>query len=165
MNMVAEDKDAFMDEWRAYTPSQRFDQQFLTDASIPAEIRKMMSIADLQPERQNMEFPINNEEDAQTYKSMSTLADNFYKAKWDHYVDKTLSQMKIIARDYDREVAEEVEKDMKERVELMYSYDDIANDRHILRDRFLHEMNKKTTLKDIGAKLDEFILDSKANMG
>ena len=25
-------------------------------------------------------------------------------------------------------------------------------------------MNKKTTLKDIGYKLDEFILDSKANM-
>jgi len=54
---------------------------------------------------------------------------------------------------------------MKERVELMYSYDDIRHDRHILRNRFLHEMNKKTTLRDIGAKLDEFILDSKANMG
>lgn len=96
---------------------------------------------------------------------MSTLAENFYKAKWDHYVDKTLSRFKLRARDYDREVAEEVEKDMKERVELMYSFDDIANDRYILRNRFLHEMNKKTTLKDIGAKLDEFILDSKANMG
>lgn len=53
--------------------------------------------------------------------------------------------------------------DMKERVEMMYSYDDISNDRHILRNRFIREMNKKTTLRDIGAKLDEFILDSKAN--
>lgn len=93
------------------------------------------------------------------------MAESFYKAKWDHYVDRTLSRLKFRSREYDREIAEEVEKDMKERVELMYSFDDIRNDRYILRDRFLHEMNKKTTLKDIGAKLDEFILDSKANMG
>jgi small subunit ribosomal protein S9 len=124
-----------------------------------------MSLADLEPERPNMDFPILSEEDAQTYKSMSTLAESFYKAKWDHYVDRTLSRLKFRSREYDREIAEEVEKDMKERVELMYSFDDIRNDRYILRDRFLHEMNKKTTLKDIGAKLDEFILDSKANMG
>ena len=112
-----------------------------------------------------MEFPIFNEEDAQTYKSMSFLSEAFYKAKWDHYVDQTLSRFKLRASEYDREIAEEVENDMKERVELMYSYDDIVHDRHILRNRFLHEMNKKTTLRDIGAKLDEFVLDSKANMG
>ena len=124
----------------------------------------MMSIADLQPERQNMEFPIYNEEDSQTYKAMSTLSQGFYKAKWDHYVDSTLSQFKLMASEYDREIWEEKEKDMKERVELMYSYDDVEHDRYVLRNRFLHEMNKKTNLRDIGAKLDEFILDSKANM-
>lgn len=96
---------------------------------------------------------------------MSSLAEGFYKAKWDHYVDRTLSRLKLRSREYDREIAEEVEKDMKERVEIMYSFDDIRHDRHVLRNRFLNEMNKKTTLKDIGAKLDEFILDSKANMG
>ena len=64
----------------------------------------------------------------------------------------------------DQELGEEYDKDMKERVELMYSYDDFKHDRHILRDRFLNEMNRKTTLKDIGAKLDEFMLDNKANM-
>ena len=96
---------------------------------------------------------------------MSSLSEAFYKAKWDHYVDQTLSRFKLRASEYDREIAEEVENDMKERVELMYSYDDIVHDRHILRNRFLHEMNKKTTLRDIGAKLDEFVLDSKANMG
>lgn len=53
-----------MDDWKGYTPIQRFDQEFLTEASIPAEIRKLMSLADLEPERQNMDFPILNEEDA-----------------------------------------------------------------------------------------------------
>lgn len=163
--MVAEDKDSFLDEWKGYSPAQRFGQEFLTDASIPAEIRKLMSLADLEPEKPNMDFPIQNEEDSQNYKSLTTLSENFYKAKWDHYVDRTLSRLKLRSREYDREIAEEVEKDMKERVEIMYSFDDVRNDRYVLRDRFLHEMNKKTTLRDIGAKLDEFILDSKANMG
>jgi len=62
----------------------------------------MMSVADLQPERQNMEFPIFDEEDAQTYKSMSDLSEAFYKAKWDHYVDQTLSRFKLRASEYDR---------------------------------------------------------------
>lgn len=94
---------------------------------------------------------------------MNELAGGYYKAKWDHYVDQTLSKLKITSKDHDREWAIEHDKDMKERVEIMYSFDDIAHDRHVLRDRFLKEMNKKTTLKDIGRKLDEFILDAKAN--
>ena len=44
----------------------------------------------------------------------------------------------------------------------MYNYLDYDNNRHRLRDRFANEMHKKTNLKDVGEKLDEFILDSKA---
>lgn len=51
---------------------------------------------------------------------------------------------------------------MEQRVEFMYNYLDYRNDRHRLRERFATEMHKKTTLKDIGEKLDEIILDSKA---
>lgn len=69
----------------------------------------------------------------------------------------------MTSAEYDKEWAENYDKDMKERVELMYSFDDIRNNRHVLRNKFMHEMNKKTTLKDIGAKLDDFILDSKAD--
>ena len=39
---------------------------------------------------------------------------------------------------------------------------DFDNDRARVRSRFLNEMHKKTSLKDIGDKLDEFILSSKA---
>jgi hypothetical protein len=135
----------------------------LSDANIPSEIRKLMGVADLQRELQNLEYPIHNEEDAQNYRSINELAGGYYKAKWDHHVDKTLSQLKITTQEHDREWAENFDRDMKERVEIMYSYDDISNDRHILRNQFVREMNKKTTLRDIGSKLDEFILDSKAN--
>ncbi len=47
----------------------------------------------------------------------------------------------------------------------MYNYLDYKGDRHKVRQRFLNEMNKKTTLEDIGLILDEFVLDSKANVG
>lgn len=53
---------------------------------------------------------------------------------------------------------------MKRRVEFMYDYLDFDNDRARVRNKFLFEMHKKTTVKDIGEKLDEFILSSKASV-
>lgn len=96
---------------------------------------------------------------------MNQMAEPYFKAKWDHYIDSNLSRLKFTAYELDLEMAAEFDIDMKERVELMYSYDDFRHERKLLRNKFLNEMNKKTTLKDIGAKLDEFILDSKANLG
>jgi hypothetical protein len=46
----------------------------------------------------------------------------------------------------------------------MYNYFDFDNDRARVRHRFIKEMNKKTTLKDIGEMLDKFILDDKAEL-
>jgi len=45
----------------------------------------------------------------------------------------------------------------------MYNYLDFKCDRHRVRDRFMKEVNKKTTIEDIGGLLDRFVLDSKAN--
>lgn len=47
----------------------------------------------------------------------------------------------------------------------MYNYLDYDNDRHRVRERFVNEMNQKTTLEDIGGLLDKFILDSQAATG
>lgn len=44
----------------------------------------------------------------------------------------------------------------------MFSYGDYNNDRTEIRNRFMKQMHKKTTLKDIGADLDEMVLMSKA---
>jgi hypothetical protein len=46
----------------------------------------------------------------------------------------------------------------------MYSYLDFYNDRHACRERFVKEINKKTTLEDVGKQLDKFVLDSKASL-
>ena len=51
---------------------------------------------------------------------------------------------------------------VRSRAEHMYNYFDYDNDRSRVRKRFLEEMDKRTTLKDIGEMLDKFILDEKA---
>ena len=58
--------------------------------------------------------------------------------------------------------AEEYDRWIKRRVEYMYDYIDFDNERVNVRTRFLNEMHKKTTMQDIGEKLDEFIYSSKA---
>ena len=44
----------------------------------------------------------------------------------------------------------------------MFNYMDYNNDRSRVRSRFLREMNKKTTLEDIGRLLDRFVIDEQA---
>jgi hypothetical protein len=43
----------------------------------------------------------------------------------------------------------------------MFNYADYDNDRARVKARFLKEVNKKTTLKDIGELLDKLILNEK----
>jgi small subunit ribosomal protein S9 len=51
---------------------------------------------------------------------------------------------------------------MKQKLDFMYNYADFDNDRITMRTKFLKEMNKKTSLKDIGETLDDLVLDNKA---
>ena len=44
----------------------------------------------------------------------------------------------------------------------MFNYLDYDNDRVRIRERFVKEMNKKTTLEDIGKALDKFMVEEKA---
>ena len=88
----------------------------------------------------------------------------YFTAKWKWYVDQKMSQVRLTMRDIEesRYHAEQYDEWIEQRVDFMYNYLDYNNDRYQLREKFAHEMHKKTTLKDIGEKLDEFILDSKA---
>ena len=72
--------------------------------------------------------------------------------------------MKLTMRDVEqeREYAEQYDEWVEQRVEFMYNYLDYNSNRQQMRERFAREMHKKTSLKDVGEKLDEFILDSKA---
>lgn len=72
--------------------------------------------------------------------------------------------MKYTTKEYydKKEVLEEEDSWMDAKIEYMYNYLDFDHDRARVRTRFLKEMNKRTTLKDIGETLDKLIYDSKA---
>ena len=46
----------------------------------------------------------------------------------------------------------------------MFNYLDFNNDRSVVREKFINEAHKKTTLADIGRALDRFIINEKAEM-
>ena len=89
----------------------------------------------------------------------------YFDAKWKWFVDAKMSQLKLTMKDIEEAKyhAEQYDPWIEKRVDFMYNYLDYDNDRYRLREKFAHEMHKKTTLKDVGEKLDEFILESKAN--
>lgn len=85
-------------------------------------------------------------------------------AKWDHYVDQKLKQLELTTKwmDWYRKEAEEHDRLVTERMNYMYTYYDYRHDRQKARARFLKHANRKSTLGDIGALLDKWTLDSKA---
>jgi len=89
-----------------------------------------------------------------------------FEAKWKWYKERTYEQFGATNDDIEKDavIAEEYDAWMKERVEFMYDYMDFDNDRTRVRTKFLNEMHKKTTVRDIGEKLDEFVLSSKASI-
>ena len=62
-----------------------------------------------------------------------------------------------------REDVEAHDKRVKERADFMFDYLDFDNDRVRIRNKFIREMNKRTTLEDIGRVLDKFIIDEQAD--
>lgn len=51
---------------------------------------------------------------------------------------------------------------MRGKITHMYDYLDFDTDRAVARAKFLKEMNKRSTLADIGEELDKLVIDSKA---
>jgi len=51
---------------------------------------------------------------------------------------------------------------MESKLDFMYQNLDYDYDRLRVRDKFLNEVNRRTTLVDIGETLDKLIVDSKA---
>ncbi len=88
----------------------------------------------------------------------------YYRSKWDYYVQIKMDQLKMTTRNIEYQIFEAGIKDerAKIRADYMYNYMDYNNDRARVRDRFMKEMNKKTTLEDIGRELDKMLIDEKA---
>jgi len=72
--------------------------------------------------------------------------------------------MQYTTKDFEerKEVLEAHDYHMKEKLDFMYNYADFDHDRHRVRDKFLNEMNKRTSLADIGETLEQLHYESKA---
>jgi len=163
-DILTDEKDNIMANVPGYSPFQRVPQEFKDNASIPPEIRKLLNLNE--PEKQNLFAPVENEDDAEAVHDYELL-DKYVKAKYDFHIDAVLRRAKVSFKDLEEKtaVAKEWDDHMTPRVDFMYNYLDFYNDRHRVRERFVNEINKKTTLEDIGKHLDRFVLDSKAKLG
>ena len=145
-----------------FEPFSQYEDELKNDVTIAPEVRKYMSLN--QPELQNIFNPVVDEDSRQKYIDSNELRKRLFEAKWEWHKDRTLGQFKATTMEIEEEkaIAEDYDRWMKPRVEFMYNYMDFDNERHKMRDKFLNQMHKKTTVKDIGEKLDEFIWSSKA---
>lgn len=135
---------------------------------LPAEFRKLFNQVNNIPEMQSgIRGFVFNETQAREHEYKDELREKYFRAKWDYYVKESLSKLKILHKDLEEaaSVADGLnghDAQKQKRAEYMYSFADYDNDRAKVRERFITEYNKKTTLKDIGEMLDKFVLDEKA---
>ena len=128
---------------------------------------------DLHPELKKMMYStlyekpdhaVNNEEEAQNYEDMQDLRLNYFKAKKTFFDDAFENQLTFKTLEFQEKAAiyEQQDKWMGDKIDYMYNYLDFDHERETVRRKFLQEMNKRTTLQDIGESLDKMVIDSKA---
>jgi hypothetical protein len=145
-----------------YMPEFYKDKDVRNNVSLHPEIRKMM-FSDLS-EGPDHRFNLKSREDAYFYEAYRESAINYYKAKQQFFDDAFENQLTLTTKEF-MEKQEQLrleDERMSKKLDFMYSYLDFDTDRSMVRTKFLQEMNKKTTLKDIGEILDKLVLDSKA---
>lgn len=145
-----------------FEPFNRISDATKADPNLPMELRKFINRSE--PELQNIYNPVFDEISRQQYVETNELKTKLFEAKWNWYKEKTYGSLSSTTHELEeeREIADDHDRWMKNRVEFMYDYLDFDNDRSIVRHRFLKEMHKKSSMQEIGEKLDEFILTSKA---
>ena len=113
---------------------------------------------------QNIYRPVFDEVSREAYVDKQELMMRLFEAKWKWHKDRVYSQIQATTKELFEEemIADDYDQWMNRRVEYMYDYIDFNNEREAVRARFLNEMHKKTTMQDVGEKLDEFIYSSKA---
>ncbi len=98
------------------------------------------------------------------YEDYRDMALNYYeaKAKFLHDVYHNSLEFLPIEALKDIEVTEESDRLRQERIDMMFNYADFDADRSRARNKFLNEMNKRSSLADIGEHLDKLVVDEKA---
>ena len=145
-----------------FEPFSDFNEEKIQDPNLPGELRRIMNKKE--PQMQNVYKPVFDEVSREAYIDDQELKMRLFEAKWNWHKDKVYSRIKLTTSELmdEEQIAEDYDHWIKRRVEYMYDYIDFDNEREVVRNRFLTDMHKKTTMQDVGEKLDEFIYSSKA---
>jgi len=136
----------------------------MNDQSFNPELRKLL-YSNLPEARDNFSSTINNEEDAAYYEDLNALAIGYFRAKQDFFNDAFNNQLKLETREniMNGENLRMEDERMKAKLDFMYNYMDFDHDRAHARKKIMTEINKRTTLDDIGDQLDELVYKSKGD--
>lgn len=98
------------------------------------------------------------------YETFTQTAVNYFRAKAQFISDEfenqlTINSMSLMEKEEHLKFEDEK---MKFKLDYMYNTFDYETDRSRIRDKFLTQMNKRISLKDIGETLDELVLDNKS---
>lgn len=140
------------------------DREFVDDANVPLEVRKLLNMQ--QFEMQDPSYPVFDEESGSLLADYEDYVAKYFRQKLKFWYNYQMEQMQVTSKNLEQQyqAASETDPMIKIRANFMFSFLDYENDRVPLREKFISEMNKKTTLEDIGKMLDEFVYKEKGEL-
>ena len=113
-----------------FEPFSQLSEEAKNDPLIPTQLRKILNR--IEPELQNLFNPIFDETSRQEYLDVNELKLRLFEAKWQWYLDKKMSQVRLTTNEIEEErsYAEEYDAWIRPRVEYMYDYLDFDNERY-----------------------------------
>ncbi len=136
--------------------------------TLPRELQKLFDPTVFTEGQSALRGIVSDETEARIQDGEDELREKYFRAKWNYYVREKMNQLKVSTRDLEEAAyyhggPNGIDEQIAKRAEFMYDYFDYDNDRARVRNRFIQEANKKTSLKEIGEMLDQFILDERSD--
>lgn len=136
--------------------------------TLPRELQKLFDPTVFTEGQSALRGIVSDETEARIQDGEDELREKYFRAKWNFYVREKMNQLKVSTRDLEEAAyyhggPNGIDEQIAKRAEFMYDYFDYDNDRARVRNRFIQEANKKTSLKEIGEMLDQFILDERSD--
>lgn len=128
----------------------------------PEFAKAMLSTLPMLPDADR---PVSNAGEAELYDEYEQFAVNYFKVKWQKRETDFKNQITwldegMLPDEFNNMSVDDDNMAMK--LDFMYDYLDYDHDRAQVREKFLKDVNKRTTLEDIGETLDRLTYASKA---
>ena len=94
------------------------------------------------------------------------MAVNYFKAKMARREEDYKNRLKVLNEKLTEDSVfnlRQADAEMEEKFDFMYNYLDYDSDRSVVRAKFMNEVNKRSTLEDIGETLDRLTIGAKAD--